>query len=297
MIEFADFDVQDTPRYLEHVRKCAQITDVLSPFMQLALKEMFRVKRGYAEGLCWTEGVYFGEEGYAVPAGDWRRTDWADVFRKHVPAGTRFLLVPSYAVDMWRSQLGESILAEETDPKEWDYILSTERMESFASKKLQSFRKKCRAFEREYDYSIEPITPQIFPELREFHKAAEENIRQRHGESEYLELDDYEFYKALEYWEKLDHLFGFVVRVGGKIAAYNIDEVFDEIYSMGHFMKADYSYNGVNQFAYWYDAKSSLERGILIRNIMGVDDEGLRMFKEHLDPLVILKKYHVTYLP
>ena len=298
MIEFRDFDVQDTSHYLEYVRQCIQIPCMLSPFLHVAFKNKFHTKLGYEAGLCWLNGVYYGEKGWLVPAGDWTETDWAEVFMKHVPAGTRFVFVPSSAVDLWRRQLGSSIVVEDTPPSDWDYVLSLDRLKNFAGKKLKNFRGNCRAFEREYSCSIESITPCIFPELTDFHKEAEKNLRQRHGNSESVDIDDATFYKALEYWEKLGNLSGFAVRVGGKIAAYQVDEIIDETYSIGLLAKADYSYKGVNQFAYWYLAKSSIERGILIQNIMEDDgDENLRMFKKHLDPIVLLKQYHVTYLP
>ena len=297
-IEFRELDVQDTPRYLEHLKKCMEIPCIMSPFLHLAFKDEFQVMRGYEAGLCWTKGNYYGENVQLVPAGDWTNTDWADVFRRHVPAGTRFLFVPSYAVDLWRKQLGSSIIIEDMPPSDWDYVLSLDRLKNLSGHKLKNFRREYKIFVREYNSSIEPITPHIFSELTAFHEEAEKNLRQRHGDSESVEIDDAIFYKALEYWEKLGNLSGFVVRVDGKIAAYQIDEIISETYSIGLLAKADYSYKGVNQFAYWYLAKSSIERGILIQNIMEDDgDENLRMFKEHLDPLVLLKQYHVTYLP
>ena len=298
LIEFRDFDVQDTPHYLEYVRQCIQIPCILSPFLHLAFKDEFQLRRGYEAGLCWIKGNYYGEDAHLVPAGDWTNTDWADVFKMYVPAGTRFLFVPSYAVDLWRRQLGSSIVVENTPPSDWDYVLYLDRLENFTGKKFQSFRRKCRAFENEYDYSTEDITPQIFSELRDFHEEAEKNLRKRHGDSASVDIDNNTFYKVLEYWEKLGNFSGFVVRVDGKIAAYQIDEIIDETYSIGLLGKADYSYKGVNQFAYWYGAKSSIERGVLIQNVMEDDgDENLRMFKKHLDPIVLLKQYHVTYLP
>ena len=298
MIEFKDFDVQDTPRYLEYVSKCIQIPCVLSPLLHLVFKDEFQAKRGYEAGLCWTKGNYYGECGWLVPAGDWTGTDWAAVFREHVPAGTKFLFVPSYAVDLWKRQLGSSIVVEDAPHGDWDYILYLERLENFTGKKFQSFRRKCRAFEKEYDYSTEAVTPKIFPELTEFHEEAEKNIRQRHGGSKSVDIDDDTFYKVLEYWEELGNFSGFVVRVGVKIAAYQIDELINETYSIGLLGKADYRYKGVNQFAYWYEAKSSIERGVLLQNIMGdAGDENLRMFKKHLDPIMVMKQYHVTYLP
>ena len=89
-----------------------------------------------------------------------------------------------------------------------------------------------------------------------------------------------------------------MIRVDGKIVAYFLDEQIDETHSIAPFAKTDYNFTGANQFAYWYEAKMSLERGILTENIMDdVGEENLRFFKEHLYPLVMLKKFIVTYVP
>ncbi|MBQ7214463.1 MAG: hypothetical protein IJS39_00580 [Synergistaceae bacterium] len=50
-IDFRDFDVQDTPRYLEYVSQCIQIPCMLSPFLHLAFKDEFHTKLGYEAGL------------------------------------------------------------------------------------------------------------------------------------------------------------------------------------------------------------------------------------------------------
>ena len=77
-----------------------------------------------------------------------------------------------------------------------------------------------------------------------------------------------------------------------------MDEQIDETHSIAPFAKTDYTFTGANQFAYWYEAKIALERGILTENIMDdVGEENLRFFKEHLYPLVMLKKFMVVYNP
>ena len=168
---------------------------------------------------------------------------------------------------------------------------------SLEGKKLKSFRNAKKNFEKNYKYEIEEITPKIFDELLAFQSSAEEDLQSR-VENHIVEAqeDDDNFIFALNHWEDFKNLFGFVIRVDGKIIAYSLDEQLNETYSIGLFAKANYEFKGANQFAYWYDAKISLERGILTTNIMDdAGEENLRFFKEHLTS-DMLKKYFVTKL-
>lgn len=214
-----------------------------------------------------------------------------------MPADTVFDNVPEYLVKLWQRDLDSDIEIEE-DRDNWDYILHLDRMEKLEGKKLKSFRQSRNAFEKNYAYTVEEITPKIFDELRDFQSAAEENLQQRVANVAEAQEDNAMLHFALEHWDKLNDLFGFVVRVDGQIVAYALDELIDDIHSIGLFAKANYEFKGVNQFAYWYDAKINLERGVLTQNIMeDVGEENLRFFKERLVPLVMLKKYTVKYKP
>lgn len=269
----------------------------MSPLVLLNDKDKFNFKRGYAADLCWHKFTCDGEELWSAPVGDWDEINWQEVFGKHVPADTVFDNVPEYLVKLWQRDLDSDIEIEE-DRDNWDYILHLDRMEKLEGKKLKSFRQSRNAFEKNYDYTVEEITPKIFDELRDFQSAAEENLQQRVANVTEAQEDNAMLHFALERWDKLNDLFGFVVRVDGQIVAYALDELIDDIHSIGLFAKANYEFKGVNQFAYWYDAKINLERGVLTQNIMeDVGEENLRFFKERLVPLVMLKKYTVKYKP
>lgn len=297
MIEFQDFGIEDNARYLEYVKRCIQIPSDSSPINLLGNKHKYDVKRGYAENLCWHKFIFEDTEFWGVPAGDWDEINWREVFAKHVPEETVFYFVPEYLVNLWQKQLGAAIEIED-DRNDWDYILSLDRMKSLEGKKLKSFRMARNAFEKNYNYTVEEITPKIFDELKAFQTAAEENLQARVESLNIAKDDNAMFLFALEHWDELKNLFGFVVRVDGKIVAYCLDEQLDATTSIGLFAKADYNFKGANQFAYWYDAKINLERGNLTQNLMDdVGEENLRFFKEHLYPLVMMKKYVVTYVP
>jgi len=297
MIDFQDFDYTDNERYLNYLSRCIQIPSNASPMMVLAAKEKHDVKRAYVDNLCWQKFSMGDIDIWAAPAGDWDEIDWKKVFAAHVPKGTIFNFVPEYLLKIWQREFGASIEIEE-DRDYWDYILYIDRMENLSGKKLKSFRNAKNAFEKKYNYEVEEITPKIFDELRAFQAKSEEDLQERVDNVEFAQDDNDNFLYALEHWDELKNLFGFVIRVDGQIVAYSLDEQIDETHSIAPFAKSDYNFTGVNQFAYWYDAKINLERGILTENIMDdVGEENLRFFKEHLYPLVMLKKYNVTYKP
>lgn len=297
MIDFQDFGIEDNARYSEYLKRCLQVPSNVSPLIALGYKKKLKLLRGYAENLCWHKFFIDVDEYWAVPVGDWDEIKWSKVFPECVPADTTFFAVPEYLVNIWRRELGDNIFVEEFRDN-WDYILHLDRLKNLEGKKFKSIRNAVNAFERNYNYTIEEITPKIFDELKAFQAGAEENLQERVDNLVEAEEDDDIFNFALNHWDNFKNLFGFVVRVDGQIVAYVIDERIDEVTLISPFAKADYNFKGVNQFAYWYDAKTNLERGFLTENIMDdVGEDNLRFFKEHLYPLVMLKKYFVTYTP
>lgn len=297
MIDFQDFGIEDNERYLNYLRRCIQIPSNGSPTIVLGYKNILNVRRGYAANLCWHKNVIDGEECWQAPAGDWDETDWQSVFKEHVPPGTVFVFIPEYLVNIWRRELGDAIEVNETRDY-WDYILDLDRIKKLEGKKFKAFRNAINSFEKNYNYTVEEITPAIFDELRAFQADAEEYLQERVEHIVEAKEDDLIFYFALNHWDELKNLFGVVLRVDGRIVAYNLDEQIDETYAIGLFAKADYEYKGANQLMYWYDAEKNLERGILTQNMMDdAGEEHLRFFKEHMMPLVMLKKYRVIYNP
>ena len=249
MIDFQNFGIEDNANFKSYLTLCIQIPSNLSPLFLLGRRESFEFKRGYAANLCWHKFIRDGKEFWSAPVGDWDEINWQEVFGKHVPAGTVFDNVPEYLVNLWQHEFGEAIAVEENRDL-WDYILHLDRIEKLEGKKLKSFRQWRNSFEKNYDYTVEEITPKIFDELRDFQMAAEENLQQRVEHLEDAKEDNKIFQLALKHWDELNDLYGFVVRVDGKIVAYLIDELIDDINSIGLFGKADYNFKGINQFAY-----------------------------------------------
>ena len=297
MIDFKTFDFDDNERYMDYLQRCIQIPSNASPLLLLANRDKSNVQRAYVDNLCWHKFSEGDMEIWGPPAGDWDEINWKKVFSAHVPAGTIFNFVPEYLLKIWQRDLGDAIEVDD-DRDMWDYILYLDRMEKLEGKKFKRIRNAKNSFEKNYESTIEEIKPDNFNDLWQFHIGAEKNLQDRVENVELAQADSDQFLFALNHWNDFKNLFGFVIRVDGQIVAYSVDEMIDETHSIGLFAKADYNFSGANEFAYWNDAKINLERGILTENLTDdVGEENLRFFKEHLYPLVMLKKFIVTYEP
>ena len=307
MIRFTGFDFDDTARYSEYLGKCIQIPSDLSPLKIFALRviteenDNMDVLRGYEADLCWHKVLFGDSEYWAAPMGDWDAVDWRDVFEKNVPAGTTFRLVPEYLANLWKKKLGGAVTITE-DRDSWDYILSMDRLKDPESGTLEQFRRYRNVFQENYEYTIEEFSPDVFDELREFQTETEEDIENRISDSEAANFFENGLLFVLDSWdafpEAFKSLYGFLIKVDDECVAYVINERIDASNVIGTFYGAKSEYEGINEFAYWLDAKRNSERGILTVNIMNdIGEPHLRDFKENLSPLVMLRKYTVTYDP
>ena len=307
MIRFTGFDFDDTARYSEYLGKCIQIPSDLSPLKIFALRviteenDNMDVLRGYEADLCWHKVLFGDSEYWAAPMGDWDAVDWRDVFEKNVPEGTTFRLVPEYLANLWKKKLGGAVTITE-DRDSWDYILSMDRLKDPESGTLEQFRRYRNVFQENYEYTIEEFSPDVFDELREFQTETEEDIESRISDSEAANFFENGLLFVLDSWdafpEAFKSLYGFLIKVDDECVAYVINERIDASNVIGTFYGAKAEYEGINEFAYWLDAKRNSERGILTVNIMNdIGEPHLRDFKENLSPLVMLRKYTVTYDP
>jgi anti-sigma B factor antagonist len=307
MIRFKGFDFDDTARYSEYLGKSIQIPSDLSPLKIFALRviteedDNMDILRGYEADLCWHKVLVGDSEYWAAPMGDWDAVDWRDVFEKNVPAGTTFRLVPEYLANLWKKKLGGAVTITE-DRDSWDYILSMDRLKDPESGTLEQFRRYRNVFQENYEYTIEEFSPDVFDELREFQTETAEDIESSISDSEAANFFENGLLFVLDSWdafpEAFKSLYGFLIKVDDECVAYVINERIDASNVIGTFYGAKSEYEGINEFAYWLDAKRNSERGILTVNIMNdIGEPHLRDFKENLSPLVMLRKYTVTYDP
>lgn len=263
----------------------------------LSLKSRMQLQRGYADGFCWHRYSWDGVENWGPPIGDWDSADWQKLFQEHVPAGTCFFGVPEYLKNRWLQALGDDIQVEENRDS-WEYLIKTDSLKNLTGGQFENFRWESNRFVKRYPYEIEEIKPRLFDELLAFHKTFTEELLSRVEDPVFAGNYEDMLSYVLNHWQEMDRLYGFVIRVDGRIAAYMLDEQVDETSCIGLLAAADYTYRGINQFAYRLNAMRLAERGIDMLNISDDQgEEGLRFFKQNLHPFAMLKKYTVTYMP
>lgn len=283
--------IEGNDRYLEKLNQCQQIISDLSPMVALG----YGYKQFYADDLYWNKDV--SQENWLPPAGDWDNVDWPTVMERNMPDGAEIACVPEYLLRLWQDKMPDRIeIVESRD--QWDYILYPNRVEEMEGKVFRSFRQNANKFRKTYDnVEIVPITQENLPELLAFHEASEKELQERVDNLAEAEREDQAIRRMLQYWgDPRSHLFGFMVKVDGQIASAVINERLNEFASIGIYQKNNYDFKGINAFSTLTDAQLQKDMGIMTINIM--QDEGvenLRNAKEHLSPLVYIRKYTVYY--
>lgn len=293
-MEFKYFDEKDNERYREHYLKCLQMTADMTPFNLLSLRgEPAYIKRAYKYDMCFHQGDYEERKINFCPVGEWDTADWKKIFAEEFPTGTYFWGIPELLMKQWVSIFGDAIEVEESRD-DWDYVWYTKRMSEAEGSLLKSYRKNRNKFQNHYQCVEEPMTPDNFDEVREFHKQQIELLRERTSSANMVDFDDGTFETVLSCWDDR-YLYGTVYRIDGEIAGVLINEIIDENNVVGLYQKQDRKFTGITEYIYISDCKHLIDNGFMVFNVMSdAGSEGLREAKLRSNPLVLLKKYNIT---
>ena len=290
-VEWIQPDIEGSERYLEKLNNCHQIIGDLGPMVVLG----YGYSQFYSDGLYWTLDGPVDE--WLPPVGDWDNTDWPEVMERNVPDGTKLTRIPEYLLKIWKEQIPDRIeIIESRD--QWDYVLYPHRLVAMKGNKLKSFRQSTNRFRKMYPEAvIIPIKEENIPEVLAFHNQAIAELLQRVDNVKEAEREDQAIRRILKFWgDPNSRLFGFLVKVNGTIASAVVNERINEVSSIGIYQKNNYDFKGVNSYTIYEDAHMQKEMGILTMNIMqDVGVRNLRAVKEHLYPLVYIRKYSVIY--
>jgi len=174
-----------------------------------------------------------------------------------------------------------------------DYLYNASDLVTLGGRRYSGQRNHLNRFHKAYDsYSFEVISEDNLQEVRDFYtrfcqitnKASDVFAEEQAKTFEVL--DNYDTYG----------LFGGLIRVDGKVAAYSVGEICNDVLHV-HIEKADISYKGIyqvinNEFAKHYAA----ENINFINREEDVGDEGLRRSKESYHPCEIIDKYIVEVM-
>jgi anti-anti-sigma factor len=289
--EWTEYNIEESEKYLEKLNQCQQIISDLGAMVALG----YGYRQCYSDGLYWSRDVSAGD--WLPPVGDWDNVDWPAVMDRNVTDGTKISCVPEYLLKLWQKCIPDRIeITESRD--QWDYILYTDRIEEMKGGKLKSFRQEANRFRKKYpDAVVIPLKEEDIPDLLAFHEQAEEELQERVNNVEEARREDAAIRRILKLWgDPRSHLFGFILKVNGDIASVAVNERINEFSSIGIYQKNNYNFEGINAYTILMDAQMQREMGIMTENIM--QDEGvenLRFAKEHLSPLVYIRKYTVIY--
>ncbi len=289
--EWTEYSIEENDKYLKKLNQCHQIISDLGGMVILG----YGYEYFYSDDLYWNRDLSDGK--WLPPAGDWDNVDWPEVMDRNVPDGTRFACVPEYLLKLWQECIPDRIeIIESRD--QWDYILYTDRIDEMKGGKLKKFRQSANHFQNTYPEALViPLKEENIPELLAFHEKAEKELLGRVENAAAAKLEDEAVRRILKYWgDPRSHLFGFMIKVNGIIASAAVNERINEFSSIAIYLKNNYDFEGINSYSILMNSKLSKEMGILTENIM--QDEGvenLRFAKEHLSPLVYIRKYEVIY--
>ncbi len=172
--------------------------------------------------------------------------------------------------------------------RDWfDYLYEKDAILNLTGRKYSTPRNHINKFKKLYqNWSFEPITSGIIPELVEFTN----NFTFHAQKDESAELELQMCIEVLQNYELYDMLGG-VLKVDGRVIAYSIGEIVGETI-LSHIEKADISYAGAyqmltNQFLRMYASGNEIK---YVNREEDCGDEGLRKSKLSYHPVELIEK-------
>lgn len=231
----------------------------------------------------WIKGLSYDGHDYLMPTRDAREMDAKHLIRM---AGCVHHLYP--IPDEWLSAFPEERFQRTFDEGESDYLYQTERIATFAGKKLHKKKNLLNFFLKHYTHEAKPLTKEKVPDAL----SILESWQAESGEEE--EYTDYD--AALEALLKMEELIlcGGIWYAEGVPSGYILgEELTAETFAL-HFAKGLIQYKGIYQ--YIFSSFASVLPGTYTHLNMEQDlgREALRHSKESYFPETKLKKWRVA---
>lgn len=286
---------EEHERYREYYRRCMILCAETSFMTVFTESETYNITQAFCDGFYWQQMDWEGERVFLPPVGDWDSVDdWQGLLRRRIPAGSVFAFVPAYLLRKWEA-FSDRIEVEDMR-SEWDYVYSTPKLVAGEGRALAGWRREINTFLRLYpDHSTEPITEASIPELLAFQDRWMAENAGKEKMTQELVNEDRSTRFMLNNWARLPGAVGMILRVEGKLASFLIVEKLDDHMLNGQYQKTDYAYKGASRFLKRELFASLLPQYVMVNNWGDSDLPGLRACKESEDPIVLYKKYRVTW--
>ena len=170
----------------------------------------------------------------------------------------------------------------------YDYIYESDKMINLTGKKLQPKRNHLNFFTSNYKWSLETISVDLIPEVKEFSR--EWCRRMDCKRTETLQWESCAVEKCLDNYGSLN-LTGGVLWADGEIVAFSVGEVISSDTVIIHIEKAFSDVRGAYPMINREFAKLLASGHTYINREDDIGDEGLRKAKESYYPAFMLEKF------
>lgn len=159
-----------------------------------------------------------------APVGDWNAVDWGSILPDRILPGTVFYDVPTGLARLWEQALPgrvESALSR----REWEYVHRVENLVALRGNRFRTKAQKLKRFMETFRPEFVPIGAENLDEVRAFQ---DEWCREKGcGLQRELVEEDLAIKATLNDWHRLPGLFGGMLKVAGRTAAYTLAEPLD----------------------------------------------------------------------
>ena len=225
---------------------------------------------------------------YCFPTGGDVRAALEEIRSETFENGNRAVI---YGMSEEEAKLFDSFFPDlppaEEDRARFDYCYNSSDLINLSGKKYQSKRNHISFFERNNNFSYEPLTKAHADECLSMNR---EWIDAYEGDTEDL-LEEFDVIgRAFHYFDDVPFKGG-VLRADGKVIAYTMGEELDEDSFCIHFEKAFSSVRGAYPAINRYFAENALSGYKYINREDDAGHENLRKAKLSYHPAFLLKKY------
>jgi hypothetical protein len=231
----------------------------------------------------WIGGHSYDGHSYLMPTSDVRRTD-PERLARFAESVDHLFPIP----EEWLSAFPEDRFTRIFEEGDSDYLYDTEKIATFAGKKLHKKKNLLNFFKKHYSHEAEPLTENRVPDAEVVLNAWQEESGQGPWKTDYAPAKE-----ALERMEELE-LCGGIWYVEGEPSGYILgEEITPDTYVL-HFAKGLTAYKGVYQYIL-SSFSSVLPKTYTHLNLeQDLGKEALRHSKESYFPERKVRKYRVS---
>lgn len=277
--------------YLRRLALCPTVTSDVSFGNIWGWREVYGLEWRFGRSHVWLrqtrpETVYWG------PVGPWSSEDWENC--PVLTGGGAFTRVPEALATLWAERLPGRVRLTESRGH-WDYVYSVPELVELKGNRFHKKKNLLNQFLRDQQYRYHAMTPDCVEDVLAMQ---EQWCSWRDCESgDTLISENEAIRRVLENWDNMPGMFGGVVEVRGRIAAYTVAEQLDEKSLVIHFEKGHAEFKGIYQAINQLFLANEAQDFALVNREQDLDDLGLRKAKESYNPVAYLKKFEVQVAP